>query len=1197
MPDFGYRPRVYTVYMFRSIPLTSLVLQGTTNSSAINFDSSNETTGSIPMSFNASRQTGYTAEFSHAVYKLRFIFTLDGSAPWMNVTSLSTYTGSGAWAWSIKGQTAPPFTAPYQYVTDWVDFAVGQSTWGPQVTYVSPKFSSSTGFYQVATKRLAAFGPDVVSGWLFENTGGCQDKPKPYQYACSFRSWFDATRVKVYFNETGTLSIQFNGTGPISNVLNNTFSDPFDLVIGDTRIDLTFTPSVGSPVVYLVWLSRGIPTLNVTLEGTTNETAVANSTGTFVAYTPAFNISVFEYSLTVPHDMVRLRLYTTFNATNWRSVTMTHWVLPNDWGMGTLVSPGVLQSAWVDLNVGSQRWYDLIKGEFVNGLAPASNEYYFTITRLPALTADSISTLSCVGSTFETLSSPYTFVAKFATGERTQTQIQASVSSGTMEYSVAGGLREPLLNNTLSGSIPLFTGQQNVTLYFIPTTGSEITYYLYFVRNVPLLTAVFQGTTNASVPDFDNAEWTATYSPRFNQSKLDGYSMVIPHNIVKARMIITINGTNWMGATWDQFYFGGSSWSWSPRQSPAYTWTSEWISLSVGGNSFGPRMGIVSPKGNTHSAWSFGMTRLSAFADATPGVPAVPLNVTSFTISEDTLTLSITGGVKCAYSPCTQLRIASVELGEWVNATSGLDSLTSSTEFKVGGSNPTSISIVNGTMLIVNFDFDFSSKELITGTLTVVLPNGIGFKQVTWRHFDVYASWTNGMNFNSWMFEDLTIDGYAPTTTTSSTTTTSMTTSSTSSMTTTSSTSSESTSSTSSESTSSTSSESTSSTSTESTTSSTSSESTSSTSSESTTSSTSSESTSSTSSESTSSTSSESTTSSTSSESTSSTSSESTSTTSSTSSTSSSSTTTSTRLCFASPWVGSGTSGNVDGVGVNADFENPFGSTLNDSTLYVTDADGINGNRLRSVDMTTLQVTTLAGDGTADAVDGMGLSSSLSNPSFVTTYADLVYFSDDSGVRVYQSLTGNVGTLVQLSTPGAGLVATRNGTVYVNAGAVVYTVVNGVATGLNTPRVLGSVDGNFTVARFRNPSGMVISADENVLYIAEPSTCKIRKIDLIAGRVSTLVGAAGCGDAIGAAASAKLQAPAGLYLLGSNLYIVDAGNKKIKLLDLNAMIVTQITRCDVLVGPQTIFVLNGLVYVVDNNADVLVTLEGLDPVS
>jgi hypothetical protein len=197
---------------------------------------------------------------------------------------------------------------------------------------------------------------------------------------------------------------------------------------------------------------------------------------------------------------------------------------------------------------------------------------------------------------------------------------------------------------------------------------------------------------------------------------------------------------------------------------------------------------------------------------------------------------------------------------------------------------------------------------------------------------------------------------------------------------------------------------------------------------------------------------------------------------------------------------------------------------------------------------------------------------------------------------VYDSSSGQVGSLVTLSSPGgSGLVATANGTLYVNSGSAVYRVVNGVATALNNAR-LGSVDGNFTTARFRSPSGMAMSLDETILYIAEPTTCKIRKIDLSGSQVTTLIGAAGCGDAVGLASGAKVSSPAGLYLLGTRLFIVDTGNKKIKMLDVNSLQVTDTTRCAVLNGPQSVFVKDGLMHVLDNTADVIVTLQGLDAI-
>ncbi|MDB5096856.1 MAG: repeat containing protein [Cyanobacteria bacterium RYN_339] len=100
---------------------------------------------------------------------------------------------------------------------------------------------------------------------------------------------------------------------------------------------------------------------------------------------------------------------------------------------------------------------------------------------------------------------------------------------------------------------------------------------------------------------------------------------------------------------------------------------------------------------------------------------------------------------------------------------------------------------------------------------------------------------------------------------------------------------------------------------------------------------------------------------------------------------------------------------------------------------------------------------------------------------------------------------------------------------YIKTGAVVQTVTGGQP---------GFADGTMSTARFRSPSGMVLSPTGN-LYIADTGNHRIRRITPD-GRVLTVAGNGTAGYADGQARTALLDAPHGLALdpVG-NLYFCD----------------------------------------------------------
>ena len=97
----------------------------------------------------------------------------------------------------------------------------------------------------------------------------------------------------------------------------------------------------------------------------------------------------------------------------------------------------------------------------------------------------------------------------------------------------------------------------------------------------------------------------------------------------------------------------------------------------------------------------------------------------------------------------------------------------------------------------------------------------------------------------------------------------------------------------------------------------------------------------------------------------------------------------------------------------------------------------------------------------------------------------------------------------------------------------------------------GFGDGGFREASFDGPQGLAAAAD--TLYVADTGNHAIRKIDLAAGRVTTLAGNGRRGPVLAgaqAAAAAVLASPWDLEVDGERLYFANAGSHQLGLLDL-----------------------------------------------
>ena len=209
--------------------------------------------------------------------------------------------------------------------------------------------------------------------------------------------------------------------------------------------------------------------------------------------------------------------------------------------------------------------------------------------------------------------------------------------------------------------------------------------------------------------------------------------------------------------------------------------------------------------------------------------------------------------------------------------------------------------------------------------------------------------------------------------------------------------------------------------------------------------------------------------------------------------------------------AGTGDFGFMDGQGANAAFAGITGIDIaGNGQLLVADR---GNNRIRRVTSDGI-VTTEAGTGSAGRANG---------PSGEAT------FDDPTGVAVDGQ--GNI-YIADLQNQMIRKIAS-DGEVTIVAG-----------TG-----VVGSDDGDVSVATFSSPWDIVIDADGNLL-VSDGGNHSIRKINLTTNQVTTVAGRGIAGFEDGPGDMARFNNPRGLALDASgNLYVADLSNDRIRRVD------------------------------------------------
>ncbi len=272
-------------------------------------------------------------------------------------------------------------------------------------------------------------------------------------------------------------------------------------------------------------------------------------------------------------------------------------------------------------------------------------------------------------------------------------------------------------------------------------------------------------------------------------------------------------------------------------------------------------------------------------------------------------------------------------------------------------------------------------------------------------------------------------------------------------------------------------------------------------------------------------------------------------------------------------------------IATKAELDGPFDVAIDNSgNIYMAD---YTNNRVREITASTGFINTIGGNGTsASSGDGTAATAAgIFGPVGLAIDASgNIYIAEQKGNRIRKITvstgiittvagTGSIGllgdggqaTAASVNTP-SGIALDGLGNMYISdngnnririvtaSSGIINTIAGDGATG-------GLGDGGLaTAAQLNNPYGLSVDASGN-LYIVDLGNNKVRMVTVATGIITTVAGTGTSGysgDGIMATAS-NLNAPSGITLDGSgNMYIGDENSNRVRMVNASTGIISTI---------------------------------------
>ncbi len=234
--------------------------------------------------------------------------------------------------------------------------------------------------------------------------------------------------------------------------------------------------------------------------------------------------------------------------------------------------------------------------------------------------------------------------------------------------------------------------------------------------------------------------------------------------------------------------------------------------------------------------------------------------------------------------------------------------------------------------------------------------------------------------------------------------------------------------------------------------------------------------------------------------------------------------------------------GNLNGSVTSALFGRPYDITMSadGQTLYIAD-----NNKIRKIDVASGTVSHVIGS-SVDNYRGEGTDYD-SLPVRFSTIQSITMNSTGTRLYVVDRWNNRIRGINLQASPVSTFLVTGAGLINTTGASD-----NGYAEGTRCSETVQTT-GVAGCAYFRGPSGIVISPDNQYLYVSDTGNNKIRKVRISDGQ-TWLVAGSSAGFKNGVGSAAQFNKPFGLTIdsTGNTLYVADTNNHSIRRIDLTS---------------------------------------------